>query len=68
MLAWAGSAAVLVLAFEVGVIVTMLVKNKSEHGTELASALNSLSVHVGGGLPAGLGSAHRRPTVLDVVL
>jgi hypothetical protein len=38
MLAWAGSAAVLVLAFEVGVIVTMLVKNKSEHGTELASA------------------------------
>jgi hypothetical protein len=37
-LAWAGSAAALVLALELGVIVTMLGKNKSEHRTELASA------------------------------
>jgi hypothetical protein len=37
-LAWAGSAAVLVLALEVGVIVTMLVRNKSGQDTELASA------------------------------
>jgi hypothetical protein len=37
-LAWAGSAVVLVIALEFGVIVTMLAKNKSRQGTELASA------------------------------
>jgi hypothetical protein len=36
-LAWASSAAVLVIALQVGVIVTMLVKNESGQGPELAS-------------------------------
>jgi hypothetical protein len=36
-LAWASSAAVLVIALQVGVIVTLLVKNESGQGPELAS-------------------------------
>jgi hypothetical protein len=36
-LAWASSAAVLVIALQVGVIVTMLVKNEAGQGPELAS-------------------------------